>query len=321
MHYLLGGFMLLCSPLLTFAHTKWYATGDVTPLVSPPNSALHVGVLLGLVAFAIAVGIILERKQLLTLDFFHPKKPHSFERAASTFTMLMGVFLIIAGTHSYIFSPNLSFHTGVPMFFIVAQIIVGFSFLLGIMSRLAGIILMFLWILLFQFIEPLLLLENIWVLTTALFIMMMGNDYFSIFSFATLRTYAAPYKKYALSLLRLGTGVTLVILGFSEKILAPELGVNFLSQHHWNFMHHMGFEFSDYLFTLAAGSVELLFGIVFILGVVTRLNALVVAVVFFIPIFILGPMELAGHLPHFAAIILLLLFGNGGHFTIFRRQE
>jgi hypothetical protein len=46
-----------------------------------------------------------------------------------------------------------------------------------------------------------------------------------------------------------------------------------------------------------------------------------VAIVFSIPLFILGPIELAGHLPHFAAIILLLLFGNGGHFRVFPKSK
>ncbi len=113
----------------------------------------------------------------------------------------------------------------------------------------------------------------------------------------------------------MGTGATLMILGFSAKILAPEFGINFLATHQWNFMTLLGFNYSDYLFTLSAGAVEFLFGLIFFLGLVTRINALVVAVVFSIPLFILGPIELAGHLPHFAAVVLLLLFGSGGHFV------
>jgi uncharacterized membrane protein YphA (DoxX/SURF4 family) len=72
--------------------------------------------------------------------------------------------------------------------------------------------------------------------------------------------------------------------------------------------------YTDYLFTLSAGTMEALFGLIFILGVVTRLNALAIAIFFSIPIFILGPIELAGHLPHFCAVVLLLLFGSGEHF-------
>ena len=59
-----------------------------------------------------------------------------------------------------------------------------------------------------------------------------------------------------------------MILGFSEKILAPELGVNFLEGHSWNFMNAIGLNFSDYLFTLSAGATEFILGLVFVLGIV-----------------------------------------------------
>jgi uncharacterized membrane protein YphA (DoxX/SURF4 family) len=115
--------------------------------------------------------------------------------------------------------------------------------------------------------------------------------------------------------------MTLFVLGFSEKILHPEFGINFLSMYPWNFMQSLGLAYSDYLFTLSAGAVESLFGLVFMLGIVTRLNALVLAVFFTIPIFILGPIELAGHMPHFAAVVLLLLFGAGEHFKLVHRKS
>jgi len=149
----------------------------------------------------------------------------------------------------------------------------------------------------------------------------MGNDYFSLISFSYLGKTIGKYKKYALSLVRVGTGITLVILGLSEKIFAPEYGLHFLQIHPWNFMQQMGLNYSDYLFTISAGSVEVLLGLIFILGVVTRINALVTTIIFMIPLFLLGPIELAGHIPHFAAVILLLLFGNGGHFTVFKTYK
>ena len=126
---------------------------------------------------------------------------------------------------------------------------------------------------------------------------------------------------YALPVLRLGTGATLLVLGFTEKILHPEFGINFLRQYDWNFMQLLGFNYSDYLFTLSAGSVEALFGLIFILGIVTRLNALVVATFFTIPLFFLGPIELAGHVPHFAAVVLLLIFGAGEHWKVVGKRS
>jgi uncharacterized membrane protein YphA (DoxX/SURF4 family) len=310
-------FFALLLPSVALAHTKWFAEESLSPFSSTEPTALYLSAWVLIIVLVVAIGMFVEKKRWFNFGFLQPKKPHVFERAASTFAMVTGTFFIIAGTHEYLFSPNLSPESGVPMSLIFIQIAIGFAFLLGIASRLAAIALSLLWCSLFIYIEPILVIENVWVLSTALFITLMGNEYFSIVSFASLRSLAAPYKKYALSILRVGTGATLMILGLSEKILAPEFGVNFLSSHHWNFMHQLGFTYSDYLFTLSAGAVEFLFGLIFVLGIATRLNALVVAVVFSIPLFILGPVELAGHLPHFAAVVLLLLFGGGGHFSVF----
>jgi uncharacterized membrane protein YphA (DoxX/SURF4 family) len=225
---------------------------------------------------------------------------------------------LIAGTHEYLFSPNLTVVAGVPFALIAAEMAIGLAFLLGIGTRISAIVLGLIWISSFYFTGWVTALENIWVLSTAAFIAVMGNDYFSLIGSSMLKTKLAPFKAYGLSMLRIGTGVALVVLGFSEKILTPEFGLNFLMQHDWNFLQLIGLNYSDYLFVLSAGLVEILFGLVFILGILTRLNALVATIVFTIPLFILGPIELAGHLPHFAAIILLLLFGSGGKFLLFR---
>lgn len=318
---ILLGVLALVSPLTVAAHTKWFAESDLPPLMINEPTTLYLSVWAAIIVGLVAIGIWFEKKRWFRFDFVLPKQPHVFERAASTFTMMVGAFFIIAGTHEYLFSPNLTAEVGIPMYLVVLEILVGFSLLLGIAPRAGGILLGLLWFALFIYSDWISALEDIWVLSTAIFIMLMGNDYFSIFSFASLRALAAPYKKYAASILRLGTGTTLMVLGLSEKILAPEYGINFLQQHDWNFMQALGFNYSDYLFTLSAGSVEFLFGLIFVLGIVTRLNALVVAIVFTIPLFILGPIELAGHLPHFAAVIMLLLFGCNGHFSFFTDKK
>ncbi len=309
-------FLTFLAPIMASAHTRWFADGELAPISTTEPTNLYLTVW-GLVILTITfIGILFERKGWFQFSFLNPTKPHVFERAASTFVMVVGAFFVIAGTHEYLFSPNQTIDAGIPTLLVYLQILIGLAFLLGIASRVCGIILGLLWASTFHFMGVVAALENIWVLSTAIFITLMGNEYFSIISFSFLRKIVAPFKKYGLSILRLGTGLTLMVLGFSEKILAPQLGTNFLSYYQWNFMERMGLEFSDYLFTLSAGSVEFLFGFILVLGVVTRLNALVIAIVFSIPLFILGPIELAGHLPHFAAVVLLLLFGNGGHFLL-----
>lgn len=312
---------LLIAPSLALAHTKWFAPATLDHYTTDAPTTLYLMVWTAIIVLIVGIGAWLERHGWLTLNFLEPKKSHAFPRAASTFVMVVGAFLLIAGTHTYLFSPNLTPWTGIPTFFIYIQILIGIAFLVGLASRTSGILLALLWAAQFFFIDTVTVFENFWVFSTAIFIALMGNDYFSVTPYSLLRPYVAPLKQYALSILRIGTGLTLMILGLSEKILAPEFGINFLSLHHWNFMTSLGIPFTDYLFTLSAGAVEFLFGLVFLLGIVTRLNALVVAIVFTIPLFLLGPIELAGHLPHFAAVVMLLLFGNGGHFLLVRPRQ
>jgi uncharacterized membrane protein YphA (DoxX/SURF4 family) len=303
--------LVLLTPLPLLAHTRWFAQGTVQPYVGNEPLGLYLLMWGCIVSGVVAAGFFLDRRRMVSLNFLRPHAPHQFERAAAVFSMVAGAFLLIAGTHYYLFSPNLSVESGAPMVFVTLQVLIGISFLIGAFARVSALLLGLLWVCAIPFVGVEASLENVWVLSTALFILIMGNDYFALMKFPTLAHLVQPYRSYALPLLRLGTGATLLILGFSEKILRPEFGLHFLEQYHWNFMHLLGFNYSDYLFTISAGAVEALFGLIFILGIMTRLNALALAVFFTIPLFLLGPIELSGHLPHLAAVAVLLFFGGG----------
>jgi uncharacterized membrane protein YphA (DoxX/SURF4 family) len=307
-------------PLVSLAHTKWFADGDLASYHTTEPTVLYLALWASVTVIVVGIGCYLERQALWQLVWLKPKTTHSYDRAAATFAMVVGAFLLIAGTHEYLFSPNQSIHTGVPVVLVIVQILIGLAFLIGVATRSAALVLMFVWVISIATCGPVSAVENMWVLSTAVFIAIMGNDYFSLLGKSFFKKKLERYKPYALSTLRIGVGVTLFILGFSEKILAPEYGMNFLTHYHWNFMALAGFQFSDYAFVLSAGVVESLFGLVFMLGIVTRLNALVTAIVFTIPLFILGPIELAGHLPHFAAIVVLLFFGSGGKFVLIKSK-
>lgn len=300
-------------PSAAFAHTKWFAEGSLDPFVTSEPTTLYLLMWGGIAAVIVACGIYLERRGKLQLAFLQPQGNHAFFRAASVFSMVTGAFLVIAGAYGYLFSPVI---VDVPAWMLYAEVVIGFAFLFGIAARVAGLSLFILWVLGMCMAGTLAMFEAAWVAGAALFITIMGNDYFSLVSIRFIGKYVQHLKPYALPLLRMGAGTTLLTLGFSEKLLHPEFGIHFLEGHAWNFMSLLGIPYSDYLFTLSAGSVEALFGVVFILGFVTRLNALVVATFFSIPLFILGPIELTGHLPHFAAIIMLLLFGAGPHWKV-----
>ncbi|MEH6579592.1 MAG: DoxX family membrane protein [Amphritea sp.] len=119
-------------------------------------------------------------------------------------------------------------------------------------------------------------------------------------------------------------GIALIVLAFTEKLLNPEMAMRFLAEHNMNFMQLMGVEaYSDYLFVLSAGLAEVLFGVVLILGVVTRTNILALACFMVASntyFFMMGSnfnavLEFFGHMPIFAAAIIFIIYGAGDKLT------
>ncbi len=75
--------------------------------------------------------------------------------------MMAGVFFLIAGTHEYLFSPNLTLESGVPIFLLVIEIFIGLAFLLGIGTCICAIILGLSWITLFYYTNWVSAMKNI----------------------------------------------------------------------------------------------------------------------------------------------------------------
>ena len=312
-------FALLLTPFLVDAHTRWFAEGEVVPLMTNEPVSLYLLFCSFVALIVLIVGVVMEKRRVFRLSFFQPKSINAFSRAAATFSIVAGTFFMIAGTHGYLFSPNITYVTEIPTWLVMLQFAIGLMFVLGIFARVAALFLASLWFVAIPYAGIESMIENIWILSTSFFIMVVGNDYFSLVSVKSLKSYAYKLHSYALPILRVGTGTMLIILGFTEKILKPELGLNFLAQHNWNFLSSFGV--SDYFFVLMAGSTEAFLGLLLVLGVMTRLTTLVTAIIFTIPLFLLGPIELAGHLPHFAALFMILLFGAGYHYRLFNRAN
>ena len=77
------------------------------------------------------------------------------------------------------------------------------------------------------------------------------------------------------SALRIGVGISLVMVAFTEKLANPQLALSFLQQHPLNFTAALGMPMSDATFVLCAGSVELLIGLFVVFGLFPRLIILV----------------------------------------------
>lgn len=123
-----------------------------------------------------------------------------------------------------------------------------------------------------------------------------------------------------LTIYRVTLGFALVILGLSEKLLHPELALEFMEQNPgFNFMQALGLEFSHRLFVMCGGVAEVLFGVIYIVGFVPRINTIALAIFLvasnsyfaFQGEMNMALMELIGHLPLLAGAIMLVMLGGG----------
>lgn len=151
------------------------------------------------------------------------------------------------------------------------------------------------------------LLAMLWFASVALFGLSVIDAGYML-GFALL--VYSPHTARSLRILSIAIGASLAATAFNEKLLAPELSQTFLSAHSWNFMANIGLPYSDRLFILSAGMMEVVFGTLLMTGWITRLTILGLAPILIITVCILGPSELLGHMPIFIIAILLLLYGN-----------
>lgn len=119
----------------------------------------------------------------------------------------------------------------------------------------------------------------------------------------------AQCHRYALTALRFGLGVQLCVLTVHDKLLHPGLAMQFLHDYpYFNFMRLCGLDsFSDLHFVLAAGLAELCFGLLLVTNIAQRLASSCICFFFLLSGLVLGPAELLGHIPIFAAAFILLI--------------
>jgi uncharacterized membrane protein YphA (DoxX/SURF4 family) len=115
----------------------------------------------------------------------------------------------------------------------------------------------------------------------------------------------------ALLALRVGAATSLVTLAFSEKFANPELASRTLEKYpHLDLFSMVGIHLPHDTFTVIAGSVELLFGLLMLSGALPQVAVLVAAVPFNATLLLFGQTELIGHLPVYGLFLTLLVYGS-----------
>lgn len=302
-------------PSLALAHVKWFAKEEEAVR---PYQLTDLPVVLAIILSVIVVniGIFLEKK-LDTPKWFDIFLEKVAPFALSLASVGFGLAFLIFSFNGFIFAPNLTPHSLLGERLILLQALAGAMIFLGIYERIGGLLLIALFgfaIKEYGFLE---MMDTLEMVGFAFYAMIVGRPKWQLIDIKAFTTLIHKLHPYGLPLLRVGTGLNLIILGFSEKILNPSLTANFLEHYHWNFMQLLGFEsYSNYWFAFSAGVVEALFGVFFLLGLVTRTTTIVLAGFLVTTLYLLGPIELVGHLPHFSIAIVLLVLGAGARLRV-----
>jgi hypothetical protein len=116
---------------------------------------------------------------------------------------------------------------------------------------------------------------------------------------------------WALLAMRVGVGVALIALAFSEKFTNPVLARETLADYPaLNVFDLVGMHMPTDTFIIVAGSIELLFGLLVISGAMPQVAVLVAAVPFNATLVLFGQTELVGHLPVYGVFLALLAYGS-----------
>ena len=220
---------------------------------------------------------------------------------------VLGLFLVsVTFLWKIILIPEIPIHSTVTIALAVIQVTTGLMFIANILPRVASVLLLGLYLSMAFFAGATPLAENVILLSLAVFFFIKHSP---------IGSKAASYNTYSVEIVRIGVGISLIVLAFTEKLMYPELGLAFLSVHHWNFMQLLGLSwYSDKLFVLSTGFAEMIFGILFIFGYITRITTILIAGFFATSVITMLVQFKAWEVEDlvvYSAAIILLFFGAG----------
>jgi uncharacterized membrane protein YphA (DoxX/SURF4 family) len=322
----------LVSPENVAAHEKWFVDD---PKKYPVDFSLFfswqvfAAVLIG--AVALAVALVIDQRYRVWRRAKNPKlenrlagiEEKRLRRVYSFLPLLLAIHtavpLLVSGFQLQLFSPNLKMQQNLLSGVLaLAEVLIALALVYGVFTNFAALGLIGLFVaglVLSPFIgiEALLMLEHANFVGIALFFLIIGRGPFSGDNLLGRQFQPNPnYVQYAIPVLRWSLGISLSVLAFTEKLLNPVLAEAFLQQK-INFNLGQAFGINNETFIFMAGIVEFVFGVLLISGAVPRLVIVIAWIPFNLTLPYLGWVELAGHLPIYAVMLILLLVEPTSH--------
>lgn len=303
---------LLLIPAMVSAHVKWFVDSEEVIRTSHGTNVFYswqskeviiwsLIVLVTVFIFSLIDRRVKEPQKIVEFGMRNEKKINRISQ------VVLGLFLIsVSFLWKIIIIPEIGVEGVFTMILQYVQVLIGLMFVFNLKPKLASMMLMIFCVGLIFSNGFVAFLENMILFTLALYFYIIHSKEDSWI-----------YKKlniHAVELVRIGTGVSLIVLAFTEKLLYPELSLSFLQVHQWNFMESIFPWFTDNLFVLSTGFAEMIFGILFIFGYITRITTILIALFFAMSVTTMlvqfGAWEVED-LVVYSAAILFLFFGHG----------
>ena len=301
-------------------HERWFVSRqhpvDFSHLLTA-RTAVPVVIALAVTGVAVLAWRARGRREIIPGPLQLGMDWENYERLLSWMPLIIGLHtavpLLVAGVQLQLFVPNLSlpynFFGGL---IALAEIVIALCFVYGAATRIGAGLLAVIWVVGAIWFGPLLLLEHVLFLGVAFFMFVMGRGPGAVDM--TLQRFHRPLERLvprAVPALRTLTGLSIVVLAFTEKLWNVPMGVDFLQRYPLNFFPAIGFEgVSDADFIVIAGTVELTFGLLLMSGAFVRLMTLILWVPFNLTLPFLGWRELVGHLPIYGIMALIVIWGE-----------
>ncbi len=234
----------------------------------------------------------------------------------------VAVPLLVNGVQGQLFSPDNPLPGAWRYFLGLAQTGVALALFYGALTRLAAVLLAALWALGLLVVGPEPMLDNVLYLGFAAFFYLAGRGPLSVdrLIFPRLEPPAHGTDR-AVPALRVGLGLSLIFVAFTEKFANIPLALAFLEKYPLNFTPAFGIPLPNEVFVLCAGAVELLVGLWILFGIFPREIVLIAWVPINMTLTIFNWIELVGHLPIYGILAVLLVWvSDEENRTLWRRS-
>jgi hypothetical protein len=288
------------------AHERWFV-----PSAAGGDWGFFLSWLPLVLVAAVVVVTVLWRLVALRLDRPELRVLEPVGRLVPWIPRLLGIhlgvaLLALAATGSFL-TPAVTLDGAVGSALLLGEAALGVWLVTGVRLRPAAALVLALGPVLGVVSGPMALLEcaNLAAVAAFLVVLPPGADRHGAVAHDADRT------RWALQLLRVGVGVALIALAFTEKFTNPVMAVHTLEEFPaLDVFGLAGIHLAPETFVVVAGSVELLFGLLVLSGALPQVAVLVAMVPFNATLALFGQPELVGHLPVYGVFLALLAYGS-----------